>query len=52
VRAARPAAGAARPEGGSTQSRAAEISDLIVTVIAVTAALLLDLAVFAFLASH
>jgi hypothetical protein len=43
---------APRPDGASTESRAAEISDLIVTVIAVTAALLLDLAVFAFLASH
>ena len=52
MKAARPAAGAARPDGGSTESRTAEISDLIVTVIAVTTALLLDLAVFAFLASH
>jgi len=33
-------------------SRSAEVNDLIVIVIAVTAALLLDLAIFAFMASH
>jgi hypothetical protein len=33
-------------------SRSPEVNDLIVIVIAVTAALLLDLAIFAFMASH
>jgi len=38
--------------GKSRESRAADINDLILAVIAVTAALLLDLAVFAFMSSH
>jgi hypothetical protein len=38
--------------GEPRESRAADISDLILAVIAVTAALLLDLAVFAFMSSH
>jgi hypothetical protein len=38
--------------GESLEARVAARNDLIVLVIAVTAALLLDLAVFAFMASH
>jgi len=38
--------------GAPVGSRSPEVNDLIVIVIAVTAALLLDLAIFAFMASH
>jgi hypothetical protein len=37
---------------GPDESRTAEFNDLIVIVIAMAVALLLDLAIFAFIASH
>jgi hypothetical protein len=42
----------AHSSGDPTASRRADAGDLVIVVIAVTAALLLDLAIFAFLASH
>ena len=38
--------------GAPVVSRSPELGDLVVIVIAVTAALLLDLAIYAFMASH
>ena len=43
---------AAHSRGGPIESRAAEFEDLIVIVIAVAAALLLDLLLFTWMASH
>jgi hypothetical protein len=40
------------PSAEPTPSRTADAGDLVVVIIAVSAALLLDLAIFAFLASH
>jgi hypothetical protein len=38
--------------GAPVESRAPEVNDLIVIVIAVSVAVLLDLAIYAFMASH
>ncbi len=38
--------------GGPIRPAAAEFGELVIAVIAVTAALLLDLAIFAFMSSH
>jgi hypothetical protein len=43
---------AAPSAGGPIRPAAAEIGELVIAVIAVTAALLVDLAIFAFMSSH